>query len=193
MPTTSSDHPARPLSRRTALGGAALAAGTALLVAACDDSPEPPGGGQPGGKGRNQPTTAALDPAVAAAVSTITGHLTQLSARYAAVIKRHPALASKLAFATKNHATQLAKLKAMNAPAPSATTAPKPPGIPATPAAAIKDLATREQALAVAHATTAAGLTGEPARLIASIAAGETQLALALGPLAAQPKAKADR
>lgn len=168
-----------------------FAAGTALLVAGCDDGPSLPGTGGPKGKGATQPPTPTVDPAVVAAVTTIAGHLNQLSARYAATIRRFPALTTKLAIATKNHATHLAKLKAIASPV-TPTTA-KVPVIPATQAAAITDLAGREQALAVAHATSAASLSGEPARLIGSIAAAESQLALWLGQLSAPPKKKAQR
>lgn len=168
-----------------------FAAGTALLVAGCDDGPSLPGTGGQKGKGATQPPTPTVDPAVVAAVTTIAGHLNQLSARYAATIRRFPALTTKLAIATKNHATHLAKLKAIASPVTPSTA--KVPVIPATQAAAITDLAGREQALAVAHATSAASLSGEPARLIGSIAAAESQLALWLGQLSAPPKKKAQR
>jgi hypothetical protein len=47
-------------------------------------------------------------------------------------------------------------------------------------AAALADLAGREQQLSVAHATAAGKVSGEPARLLAMVAAAESQLAASL-------------
>jgi hypothetical protein len=162
-----------------------LAVGSALVGSGCDGVPGVSGDGAGTGAGGSSRTTPTVDPAVAAAVRTVGGHLTQLSARYAEVARRHPTLKAKLATATKHHAAHLARLKALGdpttTPAPATT---KPPAIAATPTAALADLVSREQALAVAHATVAAGLSGEPARVLASIAASETQIALSLAPAA---------
>jgi len=181
LPTDSAHHPAR----RAVLGAAlVLTVGTAMVTAGCDDASGEDGKGTgPAGSARPTPT---VDPAVAAAVRTVTGHLGQLTTRYADVVRRHPALKAQLATASKHHAAHLARLNALagvTAPPPGntpSTTPMKAAPIATSPAGALADLAAREQALAVAHATAAAGLSGEPARVLASIAASETQIALSL-------------
>jgi hypothetical protein len=162
--------PKEPLSRRAVILAAAVVAG-------CDDTGGgvPPTSSRPGAGGSPQPTH---DPATVAALLTVATQIQQVSARYAAVVRRHAVLRTRLAPAVKHRAAHLARLEALGGAAPAAT-ATKP--VPATPAAAVKELVAREQALAVAHATAAVKLSGEPARVLAMIAAAESQLAIALG------------
>jgi hypothetical protein len=181
------------LSRRTALRAAGvtvgLAAGATLLTG-CQDDPEPSGkpgasdspgsSGSPGGTERQAPST---DPAVAAALRKAAGEVQQLAGRYRQVGQAFPALSGRLSTGSKHHAAHLAKLTELGAPRPSA---PKLPAVPTASAAALADLAGREQRMSVIHATAATKLSGPAARLLASIAASESQLAATLGKKATQ-------
>jgi hypothetical protein len=168
------------LSRRTALRAAALAAGTATLVAGCDDSPGQSGtqGATKGPDGMEQPPSPTKDPAVVAALSLAATQVAQLSLRYSSVRQAYPALRTQLATAVTYHADHAAKLKE------AAGTEPALPGkLPAVPkdaAAALADLSSRELKLSVTHATAAVKLSGAPARLLAMVAASESQLAATL-------------
>ena len=170
------------LSRRTALRAAALAAGTATLVTGCDDSPASSGtsgtkNGQ-AGKGGTVPPTPGTDPAVVAALTTAATQITQLSLRYSSVRQAYPALRTQLSPGAGFHTEHVAKLKEA-----AGTEPPQPGKLPPLPkgsAAALADLASREQKLSVTHAVAAAKLTGAPARLLAMIAASESQLAASL-------------
>ncbi|GAB2658086.1 cell division protein FtsK [Kribbella swartbergensis] len=175
------------LSRRAALTTAALIPG-AVVLAGCDDDPS--GSGTPGAaknseSGRPAEETPSTDPVVVAALATAAAQVTQLSLRYTSVGQKFPALRARLASGAKYHANHLARLKETAGVQPPA--AGKLPALPSTSAAALADLAKREQAAAVAHAAAAAKLSGEHARLLAMIAAAETQLAISL-----TPKKKAD-
>jgi hypothetical protein len=170
------------LSRRAALATAALIPATAVL-AGCDDAPG--GSGTPGAaknseSGRPAEETPSTDPVVVAALSTAAAQVTQLSLRYAGAGQKFPALRTRLAAGAKYHAAHLARLKETAGVQPAA--AGKLPALPSTSAATLTDLAKREQAAAAAHAAAAAKLSGAPARLLAMIAAAETQLAVALTP-----------
>ncbi|GAA1610063.1 hypothetical protein GCM10009789_75540 [Kribbella sancticallisti] len=170
------------LSRRTALRAAALAAGTATVVAGCDDSPAQ--SGTPGatsgqdGKGGTEPPTPSTDPAVVAALTLAATQVTQLSLRYSAVSQAYPALRARLTPAVTFHAQHVARLKEAAGSEPPQ--AGKLPPLPKGSAAALADLASREQKLSVAHAVAAAKLSGAPARLLAMVAASESQLAATL-------------
>lgn len=172
------------VTRRATLRAAALSAGTAALLAGCKDDQGKPGGGggtQSGGtKGPdgNKEPEPSTDPAVVAAMSTAAGQVAQVAQRLVAAGKRYPALNAQLAIATKYHAQHLAKLNEVSGAAP-ATVSQLPP-LPKGSAAALADLASREQKLSVAHATAAAKLSGPNARLLAMVAASETQLAASL-------------
>jgi hypothetical protein len=170
------------LSRRTALTTAALMSG-AVVLTGCDDSSS--GSGTPGAaknskSGQPAEETPSTDPVVVAALSTAAALVTQLSLRYTSVGQKFPALRTQLAAGTKYHASHLARLKeTAGVTAPAAANLP---ALPSTSAAALADLAKRERAAAVAHAAAAAKVSGGPARLLAMIAAAETQLAATLAP-----------
>jgi hypothetical protein len=172
------------LSRRTALRAAALAAGTATVVAAasgCDDSPGSSGtpGASKGADGKGDKTTEpSTDPAVVAALTLAATQVTQLSLRYSSVGQAYPALRSQLAPGVTFHAEHVAKLKEAAGSEPPQ--AGKLPPLPKGAAAALADLAVREQKASIAHAVAASKLSGAPARLLAMIAASENQLAAAL-------------
>jgi hypothetical protein len=111
-------------------------------------------------------------------MSAAAGQVAQVAQRVAAVSKQFPALKSQLTAAAKYHAQHLAKLNEASGAAPAAVG--KLPALPTGSAAALADLATREQKLSVAHAVAAAKLSGADARLLAMIAASESQLATSL-------------
>lgn len=167
------------LSRRAVLRTAAIA-GSAALVAGCDD--EPPGtgtpGASPGADGTSQPPSPSTDPAVVAALTAAATQVQQIAQRYSSVSKAFPVLRGRLTLGAKHRATHAARLRQLAgvaAPAPG-----KLPPLPKTAAAALAELASREQKLSVAHATAAAKLRGEPARVLAMLAASESQLAATL-------------
>jgi hypothetical protein len=175
------------LSRRAALTTAALVSG-AVVLTGCDDDPS--GSGTPGAaknskSGQPGEETPGADPAIVAALSTAAAQVTQLSLRFASVGQKFPALRTQLAAGAKYHALHLARLKETAGVTPPA--AAKLPALPSTSAAALTDLAKREKAAAVVHAAAAAKVSGEAARLLAMIAASESQLATTL-----TPKKKAD-
>ncbi|TDO49896.1 hypothetical protein EV643_105124 [Kribbella sp. VKM Ac-2527] len=168
------------LSRRVALQSAALAAGV-VLVAGCDDAPAQTAGtpgASAGPDGSVESPTPSTDPAVVAALTTAAAQVVQIAQRYGSVSKTYPALRTQLTTAMKCRAAHLAKLTEVGGfetPQPV-----KPPALPKTAAAALAELMGREQKLSVAHATAATKLTGEPARLLAMLAASESQLAATL-------------
>jgi hypothetical protein len=172
----------RRLSRRTALRTAFLATGVVavpLVATGCEDTPDRSGtpGVTEGPDGTAQPPPS-TDPAVVAALTTAATQVKQLALRYGAVTQAFPALGAPLANGVSFHAAHLAKLKALGGIDP-----PEPgklPALPKTAAAALADLASREQKLSVTHATAAATVTGEAARLLAMVAAAESQLASTL-------------
>ncbi|WBQ02542.1 cell division protein FtsK [Kribbella sp. CA-293567] len=170
------------VGRRATLRAAALSAGAAVLLAGCKDDPAQPGpgatgtagGGTKGPDGATQPEPS-TDPAVVAAISTAAGQAAQAAQRLTAASKAYPALSAQLTTAAKYHAQHLAKLNELSGVAPAAVG--KLPALPKSSAAALADLAGREQKLSVAHAAAAAKLSGVPARLLAMVAASEIQLA----------------
>lgn len=169
------------VSRRTTLRTVALSAGTTTLLAGCkDDSREPTAGDSKSGStkgpdGKPEPST---DPAVVAAMSAAAGQVAQVAQRLTAASKLYPALRTQLTTAAKYHAQHLAKLNEVSGTGPA--TAPPLPALPKGSTAALADLATREQKLSVAHATAAAKLSGPNARLLAMVAAAESQLATSM-------------
>ena len=165
-----------PLSRRTVVRSAMLGTGL-LAVAACEDAAPPgrPSGGGSSGAGQ---TTPARDPAELAALRAAAGNLQRLTIRYDAILRRLPALGGLLAGPRKLHTAHLARLRALGATPAPVTSAPS--AVPAKPAAALAELAGSEQRLAVAHATAATQRSGEAARVLAMIAASQTQVAVAL-------------
>lgn len=170
------------LSRRTALRTAALAAGAAVgaavLVTGCDDEPDRSGtpGATAGPGGTSQPPS--TDPAVVTALLTAATQIAQQALRYSSVTQTYPALRTQLSAGVQHHASQVARLKEVAGAEPAQPG--KLPALPKTAAAALADLAAREQKLSVTHATAAGKLTGQAARLLAMIAAGESQLATTL-------------
>jgi hypothetical protein len=150
-------------------------------VTGCDDAPAQTAGtpGVSAGPDESvEPPSPSTDPAVVAALTTAATQVVQIAERYGSVSKSYPALRTQLATAIKYRAAHLAKLTEVGgfaAPQPV-----KPPALPKTAAAALAELMGREQKLSVAHATAATKLTGEPARLLAMLAASESQLAAAL-------------
>jgi hypothetical protein len=175
---------------RSSLGAAALAAGgTAVLsglLSGCEDAEpgaEPSGSGSRSGTGRTSDSGPTQDPAEVAALRAATAQLTVLSARYVAVQKRHPALATRLAGPRKLHDAHLARLRGLGGSVPAPKSAPR--AVPPTTAKALAELVTTEQRLATAHAAAAAQRSGQAARVLASIAASQAQIAVALGRKAA--------
>lgn len=149
------------------------------MLAGCDDKPDQPGtrGAAGGPDGTSQPAPS-TDPAVVAALTTAAVQIAQLALRYSEVGRAFPAVRAQLSPGVRLHAAHLAKLKEVSGAEP-----PQPGKLPALPkaaAAAVADLATREQKLAVDHAVAAAKLSGTPARLLAMVAASESQLAATL-------------
>lgn len=181
--------PERRLTRRTVVATAALVPGVAAL-AGCKDDPTA-GSGAPGTKGAVNGTTSpgpaaetpTADPAVVAALSAAATQVTQLSQLYTSVSRKFPALRAQLAAGAKYHASQLAKLKETSGVTTRATQA----AAPSSSQAALDAISKLEKACAVAHAAAAGKLSGAPARLLAEIAASESQLASTLAP----PKKKA--
>jgi hypothetical protein len=160
--------------RRTVL---LTAAGAIVALTACEDVRS--GAGTPSGSAAvSGSPTPSHDPAVVAAAGAAAGQIQQIVAQYTAVARRHPALKAQLATAQAHRAQHLARLRQLGAPAPKPAKATAK--LPAQPTAALRDLASREQKLSVAHATAAAALSGPAARVLASIAAAEAQLAVTL-------------
>ncbi|MEV6412724.1 cell division protein FtsK [Kribbella sp. NPDC051718] len=169
------------VSRRTTLRTVALSAGTTALLAGCKDDPggEPAtGGDSKSTKGPDGKPTPSTDPAVVAAMSTAAGQVAQVAQRLTAASKLYPAFRTQLTTAAKYHAQHLAKLNELSGTGPA--TAPPLAALPKGAEAAMADLATREQKLSVAHAIAAAKLSGPNARLLAMVAAAESQLATSL-------------
>ena len=175
----------RSVSRRSLLVSAALVPG-AVTLAGCKDDPagSTPGAVNPSSSDRRAQETPTADPAVVAALSAAATQVTQLSLAFAGTSRKFPALRTQLAAGAKYHASHLAKLKET---AGVTATAGKAPAVAGTSAAALTALAKQEKAAAIAHAAAAAKLSGAQARLLAMIAAAETQLATTL-----TPKKKAD-
>lgn len=163
-----------PLSRRLAVRLGAGAAG--LMLVGCEDSP-PRGGPSPGASSRGGTTAPTRDPAELAALRVAAGDLQTLVARYDAVSRKHTALRTRLAAPRKLHTVQLARLRDLGG-VPAAIK-PNTRPVPAA-AAALSELAASEQRLAVTHATAAAQRSGQAARLLAMIAASQSQVAVAL-------------
>lgn len=174
----------RHVSRRSLLATAAVVP-AAVTLAGCKDDPagSTPGAVNPSSSDRAQETPSA-DPAVVAALSTAATQVTQLSLAFAGTSRKFPALRTQLAAGAKYHASHLAKLKET---AGVTAAAGKAPAVAGTSAAALLTLARQEKAAAIAHAAAAVKVSGAPARLLAMIAAAETQLATTL-----TPKKKAD-
>lgn len=154
------------------------AAGAIVALTGCDDA-RSTGSTPSGSAGPGETPTPSHDPAVVAAAGAAAGQIQQIVAQYTAVVRRHPALKAQLATAQSHRAAHLARLRRLGAPAPKPVKSAAK--LPAQPKVALRDLAGREQKLSVAHATVAAGLSGDAARVLASIAAAEAQLATTLG------------
>lgn len=173
------------LSRRTALRAAGVTVGAAAgaaVLAGCSDDPdragEPGTTESPGGMARPDQPTPSTDPVVVAALQKAAGEVQQLIGRYRTVGQAFPDLRTRLAAGTKHHTAHLARLTELGDLRPPA--AAKLPPVPGESAAALADLANREQKFSVAHATAATKISGPAARLLASIAASENQLAASL-------------
>ena len=174
----------RRLTRRAAVVTAVLVPGAVALTGCKDDAAA--GAGTPGavngGPSSSQnpagetPTT---DPAVVAALTVAATQVTQLSQLYANVSRKFPALRAQLAAGAKYHASHLVKLKETDGVAAKAA---KAVVVPTSSVAALTTLATREAAAAATNAAAAAKLSGAPARLLAEIAAAQTQLSSTLTP-----------
>lgn len=149
---------------------------SATLLTACEDAKDKTG--TPGvteGPGGPTPPPPSTDPVVVAALTAAATQVQQLSLRYSAISQAFPKLRAQLATGVKLHAAQTAELKKVGGFEP-----PQPGKLPALPkdaAAALADLAGREQKLSVSHATAAVQVSGEAARLLAMLAASESQLA----------------
>ncbi|GAA1553032.1 hypothetical protein GCM10009804_07520 [Kribbella hippodromi] len=165
----------------------------ATMLAGCKDDPSAGSGGSGNGSGANGTTTSpgptgetpTVDPAVVAALSTAATQVTQLSQLYANVSRKFPALRAQLAAGAKYHVSHLAKLKET---AGVTAKAAAPLAVGATSQAALAAIAKQEQATATIHATAAAKLSGAPARLLAELAAAETQLGTTLAPVKKKDK-----
>jgi hypothetical protein len=161
---------------------AALAAGAVavgVLATGCQDTTDKSGTpGVTAGTGGTAQPPPSTDPAVVAALTTAATQIKQVAQRYSAVGQAYPALRAQLANGVSFHAAHLAKLKEVGGfepPQPAAL-----PPLPKTAAAAVADLAGREQKLSVTHATAAVKVPGQAARLLAMIAAAESQLAVTI-------------
>ena len=121
---------------------------------------------------------------IVAALQTAATQVQQLALRYSTVSQTFPSLLNQLATGVNYHASHLTRLKQIGALRPAQPG--KLPALPTNSAAALADLAGREQKLSVVHATAAAKLSGQAARLLASIAASESQLAATLSRKAAK-------
>jgi hypothetical protein len=115
---------------------------------------------------------------IVAALQTAATQVQQLALRYSTVSQKFPALRTQLSTGVKYHASHLARLKQIGGLKPAQPG--KLPPLPTSSSAALADLAGREQKLSVVHATAAAKLSGQAARVLASIAASESQLAATL-------------
>jgi hypothetical protein len=172
----------RRLTRRRIVATAALVPGAVALAGCTDNSAAEAGtpeAANPTRSGAPAEETPAVDPAVVAALSTAAALVTQLSLQYASVSRKFPTLRTRLAAGAKYHAGHLAKLK--ETPGVAAAAA-KARAVPSTSSAALAGLAQLEKAAATAHAAAAVKLSGSPARLLAMIAAAETQLGTTLTP-----------
>jgi hypothetical protein len=169
------------LTRRAVVVTAAVVPGV-LALAGCKEDPAA-GSGTPGAVNNNsgQPAeeTPTVDPAVVAALGTAAALVSQLSLAFTSVSRKFPALRTQLAAGAKYHASHLAKLKETPG---VAVRAGRAQAVPSSSAAALAALAKQERAAATAHAAAALKLSGAPARLLAMIAASETQLATTLTP-----------
>jgi hypothetical protein len=173
----------RRLTRRAAVVTAVLVPGAVALTGCKDDAAA--GAGTPGavngGPSSSQnpagetPTT---DPAVVAALTVAATQVTQLSQLYATASRKFPALRAQLAAGAKYHATHLAKLKEIA----GVTAQPAKAAALTGAQAALATIAKQEKAAATAHVAAAAKLSGAAARLLAEIAASETQLGSTLTP-----------
>jgi hypothetical protein len=174
----------RRLTRRAAVVTAVLVPGAVALTGCKDDAAA--GAGTPGavngGPSSSQnpagetPTT---DPAVVAALTVAATQVTQLSQLYANVSRKFPALRAQLAAGAKYHASHLVKLKETDGVAAKAA---KAVVVPTSSVAALTTLAKQEALAAATNAAAAAKLSGAPARLLAEIAAAQTQLSSTLTP-----------
>ena len=165
----------RPLSRRLAVR---LGAGTVgVLLVGCEDS-APSGRSSPGASSRTGAASPTRDPAELAALRVVAGNLQTLVARYDAVSRRHPALRTRLAAPRKLHTVHLTRLRELGGVPGASKPTTRP--VPRAAAAAIGELAATEQRLSVNHVTAAAQRSGQAARLLAMIAASQTQVAVAL-------------
>lgn len=178
------NHPAD-LSRRSALRAVGLTVGVvsgSAVLAGCqsgrDRTGEPGVSDSPGGTARPDERAPSTDPAVLAALQTAAGEVQQLAGRYRQVGQAFPGLRARLATGVQYHAAHLAKLIELGDLRPPGLA--KLPPAPKGSTAALADLAGREQKLSVAHATAATRISGPAARLLASVAASESQLALGL-------------
>jgi len=157
-----------------------LGAGLVATLSGCEDTPSGTGpSGSPVKPGKSAAGTPPRDPAELAALRSAATSLQQLGSRYDAMLRKHSALRPKLSGARALHTQHLARLKTLGGvPAPVKTPAK---AVPAKSAAAVSELVGTEQRLAVAHATAASARSGPAARLLASIAASQTQIAVTLG------------
>ncbi|WP_329336797.1 hypothetical protein OG252_15960 [Streptomyces sp. NBC_01352] len=157
--------------RRTLL---ASAAGAVLLVGCSTGSKDSDGG-----------TTGGSPSVVERARARAAGESTDLVARYDAVVAVHPALAQRLAplrAEAVRHAEAFGGLRKASpsespSESPSDAASPPPasaapsPAVPADEKAALAELAAAERSLADRRAKALLDLPGEPARLLASVAA----------------------
>jgi hypothetical protein len=163
---------------------AVLVPGAVALTGCKDDEAAGSGtpgavGGGPSSSGSPAGETPTVDPAVVAALTVAATQVTQLSQLYANTSRKFPALRARLAAGAKYHASHLAKLKETDGVAARAA---KAAVVPASSAAALTTLARQESIAATANAAAAAKLSGAPARLLAEIAAAQTQLSSTLAP-----------
>jgi hypothetical protein len=172
------------LTRRAAVVTAALVPGALALTGCKDDAAA--GAGTPGavngGPSSSQSPaegTPTVDPAVLAALGVAATQVAQLSQLYANVSRKYPALRAQLAAGAKYHASHLGKLKETEGVAAKAA---KAVAVPASSVAALTTLAKQEAVAATTNAAAATKLSGAPARLLAEIAAAQTQLSATLTP-----------
>ncbi|MEU6099025.1 hypothetical protein [Streptomyces sp. NPDC047079] len=159
-------HPRTRLRRRSLFASAAGAA----LAAGCSGTSDEAGPGRGSSAADRVRARAARDSE-------------ELAERYATVIAAHPSLAARLgplraevlrhaqAFGGRAGASASPSASAPVSPGASASASPGASAVPADPGAALAGLAAAERALADRRADALLDVPGEPARLLASVAA----------------------
>lgn len=169
------DRPPVPLTRRAVLGGfAALTA--AVPLAGCSTGPDP------------GPSASPTPDPDEVARRTVAAAESQLAALAASTVTAFPALAPRVTPAQQAHQAHADELLAglptatssATASGSPAVTSPAAPVVPASPTAALAALATAQTAAATAATARLGTVSGDLARLLASVAASDAAFAALL-------------